>query len=398
MSITTTIVVDTSVLIDSLPAVKDIYANARANNTEILIPREVFRELDWNKDKHTAIELPARYAIEWIRKTLIEDYEVPCLRGQRINECSQPNLRADASILDCAVYNYNHTKRLTILFSNDKNLSNLALVEGLDTLDSWNFDTHGVYAFIKQKSMNVMELDISEPLNAQTRVKNQEKSRSKKNKKKGKPQVLPQSQPVQSVQPQPQPEPQPQSQPSEYEYEHEVDMMDQEITASSIDIAQPGTLQDNVPAASNQPQTNPTIPPISSQTEKQQIPLPIQGKDFQSEIMASVFQLVDFYISSENDELELAFNKYAKPQTSKELIAVYDSYSTTLKYLIPKRLMEQLKQATEQANLPGGKKRLARAYVQILLNLTKKTSESGIYKEYLKIRKLDTILSIDLDA
>lgn len=131
------LVVDTNFILSHLSIVDELASrwDYYQRVYTITIPTQVVQELDGLKETgSTALAASARAAIDWCY-THFHNLS-PQVRGQRMAERLDPHAAKDDSILDCCLFLAQETARrpMVVLLSNDKNLCNKALINGILTV------------------------------------------------------------------------------------------------------------------------------------------------------------------------------------------------------------------------------------------------------------------------
>lgn len=124
------LVVDTNFLISNLDIVQQLVDNYSSFSHVVIVPGTVLEELDALKTGTKPISKKARDVIHYIQKKLAETHQG--IRGQRLSEFVQSNLKGDDSILDCC--RYFASRSFTVLCSNDRNLCAKALSNEIKTV------------------------------------------------------------------------------------------------------------------------------------------------------------------------------------------------------------------------------------------------------------------------
>ncbi|PRT55526.1 Transcriptional protein SWT1 [Wickerhamiella sorbophila] len=125
-----TLVVDTNFLISNLDLVEQLVEIHAEFSHVVVIPGTVLEELDGLKSGTKQTSRKAREVIHYIHKKLAETN--PGIRGQRLSEFVQSNLKGDDSILDCC--RFFSARSFTVLCSNDRNLCAKALTNEIKTV------------------------------------------------------------------------------------------------------------------------------------------------------------------------------------------------------------------------------------------------------------------------
>ncbi|ODQ82510.1 hypothetical protein BABINDRAFT_16136, partial [Babjeviella inositovora NRRL Y-12698] len=145
-------VVDTNFFLSHLDIVNDLKTLAEKYSHVIMVPKVVILELDGLKKStrmgkgadlssklgsilNTSIGYLARWANNWIYDSIAVRH--PGVLGQQVRQSiSQSNMQPDDAILDCCLYFHEHDghSAIVVLLSNDKNLCNKVLVDGMLTV------------------------------------------------------------------------------------------------------------------------------------------------------------------------------------------------------------------------------------------------------------------------
>jgi len=271
------IVVDTSTLLHSLAYVQELAKKGPENSTEILLARELLRELDRIKDRFgvSGPGAEARAAINWISSVFnFQDPETPALRGQAIHESRSPGLTGDDAILDCALYNVQ--TRVTVLLSEDKNLCNRAMIDGIMSFQARQHSTDEILAYVRGKCLGQMELD--DP-------------------------AAPGDSPVAPGEPQ--------------------------VDRYASDSGQlEGCPQNSV---GNQLGTKPE--------QSEELPAPVAGPNMEAEILTNIGNLLDWHVHQHFDDGELAFLQYRRPQTPRDFARVLQQFGFSFDVHLPAKVV-----------------------------------------------------------
>lgn len=332
-----TLVVDTSSMLGELETIQKIAQGAETVQLELLIPRETIRELDRIKDREKMNQLgtSARKAINWISDFLTNQdprfYQ--SVRGQRHDEVGHEGLRGDESILDCALYNMKIRKNLTIMISQDTNLLNRALIDGIETLNCQKLasSTEEVLQLISQQADNVMECDWNAIAN-NGGVFSQHQNADNDGV-------------------------------DEMDVEMDDGIPEEPHTSPSVDTPKP--LVEH------------TKPLDQQQKPPADLPPPVSGHDLQEKLVNNLSNLVDWHLKCIYGD-DLQFLKYRKPNTSEQIARVIERYKQIFEEAAPQSVLTDFVEKVREGVLN-------KAYVQAHVQLLRALSCNS--KEYFQILK-----------
>lgn len=333
-----TLVVDTSSMLGELETIQRIAQEGERVQLELLIPRETIKELDRIKDreKMNPLGTSARKAINWISEFLTNQdprfYQ--SMRGQRHDEVGHEGLRGDESILDCALYNMKTHKNLTIMVSQDTNLLNRALIDGIETLNCQKLasSTEEVLQLIHRQADNIMECDWNAIADNKDGF----------------------------------------SQPQNVDADRELDEMDVEMDDGVMEESQASHSVDppNAPIHHRKSSFEHSEPPDN-------LPPPVNGHDLQEKLVKNLSNLVDWHLKRIYGD-DLQFLKYRKPTTSEQIARVLERYKQMLEEAAPRGVLTEFIEKVREGDLN-------KAYVQAHVQLLRALSYNS--REYFQILK-----------